>query len=61
MEVAAEVILLADHSKFGHAAGSIVGPITLIDRIITDTGISEEFEEGIHEIGIQVDKVEASV
>ena len=58
MEVSADVILLADHSKFGHVASSIVGPITLINRIITDTGMHPDFERELQDVGIEVIKVE---
>jgi DeoR/GlpR family transcriptional regulator of sugar metabolism len=61
IEVSAEVILLADHSKFGHVSSSIVGPITMIDYLITDNGISDEFNESLVECGIQVIKVETLI
>ncbi len=60
IEVSAKVVLLSDHSKFGHVAASIVGPVTLIDCVITDTGIFPEFEKGLKELGIQVIKVDPS-
>ena len=54
MEVSADITLLADHSKFGQVAASIVAPVTLLDRVITDIGISPEFEEGLRELGVEV-------
>jgi DeoR/GlpR family transcriptional regulator of sugar metabolism len=59
MEVAADITLLADHTKFGHVAASIVGPVTLLDRLITDRGISPEFEEGLREVGVEVFAVDS--
>lgn len=57
IEVSSEVILLADHSKFGHVSSAIVGPVTLVDYLITDSGISDEFEKRITELGVKVIKV----
>lgn len=57
IEVSSEVILLADHSKFGHVSSAIVGPVTLVDYLITDMGISDEFEKRITELGVKVIKV----
>ena len=57
IEVSSEVILLADHSKFGHVSSAIVGPVTLVDYLITDSGVSDEFETRITELGVKVIKV----
>ncbi len=57
IDVASEVILLADHTKLGHVAASIVGPVTLIDNLITDNQITKEFEDSLTEMGVNVIKV----
>jgi DeoR family fructose operon transcriptional repressor len=57
IDVSSEVILLADHSKLGHVAASIVGPVTLIDSLITDNQITKEFEDSLTEMGVNVIKV----
>lgn len=57
IDVSAEVVLMADHSKFGHVSNAIVGPVTIVDYLITDTGISSEFEERLTELGVKVIKV----
>jgi len=57
IDVASEVILLADHTKFGHTAASIVGPVTLIDSLITDNQITKDFEDSLTEMGVNVIKV----
>jgi len=54
IESSSDVILLADNSKFGHVASSIIGPATLIDQLITDTGISEDLKRAIEKLGIEV-------
>jgi DeoR family fructose operon transcriptional repressor len=58
IDVSAHVTLLADHSKFGHVAASVVGPATLLDRVITDRKISPEFESALAELAIEVITVE---
>lgn len=58
MELSAEVILLADHSKFGRVASSVAGPVTLLHRVITDSGISPEMKRALEERGIEVIVVE---
>jgi len=58
IEVSADVILLIDHSKFGHVASSIVGPITMVNQIITDSGISPQMKRALEEMGIKVTVVE---
>ena len=49
-----QTILVADSSKFGKDASVIIGPLTCVDTIITDSGISEEFAEGIRQAGIEL-------
>ena len=34
-----KVILLTVHTKFGHVSYSIVAPINVLDRVVTDSGI----------------------
>ena len=58
IDLSAEVILLADHTKFGRIAASIVGPVTLVNRIITDSGILLRIKEALVKRGIEVITVE---
>jgi DeoR family fructose operon transcriptional repressor len=58
IEAAAEVILLADHSKFGRQALVRVVPITAVQRIITTAGIDPDEAAAIHELGIDLIIVE---
>ena len=46
-----QTILVADSSKFGKDASVIIGPLNCVDTIITDSGISEEFADGIRQAG----------
>jgi DeoR/GlpR family transcriptional regulator of sugar metabolism len=58
MELSGEVILLADSSKFGSVAVSIIGPINLLDRVITDSGMPVEMRHALQEVGLAVTIVE---
>ena len=49
-----QTVLVADSSKFGKDASVIVGPLTCVDTIITDSGIPAEFAEGIRQAGIEL-------
>ena len=58
MELCGEVILLADSTKFGSVAVSIIGPINLLDRVITDSGLSPNMRHALEEVGLAVSIVE---
>lgn len=49
-----EVILLADSSKFGAVKSTHFADLSDIDTIISDKGLSEEWQEYIEEIGINL-------
>jgi DeoR family fructose operon transcriptional repressor len=53
-EISEEVILLTDYTKFGHVSYSIVAPIDVLDRVITDSGIQARDREALEERGIEV-------
>lgn len=54
IEAASEVILLADHSKFGRQALVRVAPITAVHRIITTPGIDPTEATAIRDLGIEL-------
>jgi len=54
IEAASEVILLADHSKFGRQALVRVAPITAVHRIITTPGVDADELAAIRDLGIEV-------
>lgn len=58
IDAAAEVILLADHSKFGRQALVRVAPITAVHKIITTPGVDPEELAAIRDLGIEVIVVE---
>lgn len=45
VEAASEVFLLADSTKFGKTALAVLGGIEMVDVVITDDGISDEYKE----------------
>ncbi len=50
----AQVILLADSSKIGKVVFARVAPLSAIDLIVTDDGISAEQQEAFREKGVQI-------
>lgn len=51
------VMVLADHTKFGHIASSRTAPVTAADLIVTDERAPHDLVEQIQELGVQVKKV----
>lgn len=54
VQCACEVILVADHTKFGKVATSIVAPLTAVQKIITDEQTPLDMLEELRALGIQV-------
>jgi DeoR/GlpR family transcriptional regulator of sugar metabolism len=54
IDAASEVILLADHSKFGRQALVRVASITAVHRIITTPGIDPAEAEAIRDLGVDL-------
>jgi DeoR family fructose operon transcriptional repressor len=51
---ASEVILLADSSKFSHKSLIRVAPLTVLSRIVTDSGIDPNTAAAVLDLGIDV-------
>ncbi|MHB9038914.1 MAG: DeoR/GlpR family DNA-binding transcription regulator [Armatimonadota bacterium] len=49
-----KVVMLADSSKFSLSSYATIGPIDLIDVLITDSGLSTEIVDGLRERGVEV-------
>ena len=49
-----QVILMADHSKFGLVAEIVVSPVKRADVLITDREIPGEFQKDLESMGIRV-------
>ena len=54
IEAASEVILLADHSKFGREALVRVAPLSAVHRIVTTPGIDPDEAAAIRDLGIDI-------
>jgi DeoR/GlpR family transcriptional regulator of sugar metabolism len=59
IEISDEVILLTDSSKFDHVSYSVVAPVGVLDKVITDSGIKPRHRAALEERGIAVTVVEA--
>ncbi|WP_406677175.1 DeoR/GlpR family DNA-binding transcription regulator [Moorella sp. ACPs] len=51
---AKEIILLADHDKFGTAALATVAPVTVVQKLITDNGTPGEEIEKFRRAGVEI-------
>lgn len=49
-----EVIILADHTKFGRIATTFVAPSTVMHTLVTDSGVSPAFVSNLKAKGIRV-------
>ncbi len=49
-----EIIVLADHTKFGRAATVLLAPLERIHTLVTDKQTSQEFIEAVQQRGIRV-------
>jgi DeoR/GlpR family transcriptional regulator of sugar metabolism len=56
LKSAREIIVLADHTKFGRAATVLLAPLESIHTIVTDEQTSDEFISAVEERGIKVVK-----
>jgi len=54
MEVAKEVIIVTDSSKFGRKSLCRIGKLDQIEKIITDSHIDAEYHSRLNELGIEV-------
>jgi DeoR/GlpR family transcriptional regulator of sugar metabolism len=57
MKSAREIVVLADHTKFGKVAMVRVAPIVRIDRLVTDTAAPHDDVLAIREQGVSVETV----
>lgn len=49
-----EIIVVADHSKFGSSATAFLAPLSVVHKIVTDSGTSREYVTALENLGIQV-------
>lgn len=49
-----EVIVVADHTKFGVVSNYLTAPLDKVDRIITDAGFNEDYRSDLEILGIEI-------
>ncbi|MDF9833948.1 DeoR family transcriptional regulator of aga operon [Ereboglobus sp. PH5-5] len=54
MQVASQVVVLADSSKFGKRGFGRIGSLEDIDMLVTDDGIPEHFKTALEDAGVDV-------
>lgn len=54
IEIAGEVIVLADSSKFGRVAFAGIAPLDVVDRVVTDSGVDPRWVALLRGKGIDV-------
>jgi len=54
IRIADEVILAVDHSKFDQVATAVLSPLTMVDLIVTDSGVPSQIPAELRKLGIEV-------
>jgi DeoR/GlpR family transcriptional regulator of sugar metabolism len=54
VKLSAQIILVADHSKFGQVAPAFVAPLGVVDTIVTDAGIAAHTLIELNQTGVRV-------
>ncbi len=58
LEVADEIVVLSDSNKFGRSALANLCPLERVDRIVTDSAITDEWKQRLQSAGINLTIVE---
>jgi len=56
IEVARKVVIVSDHTKFGHGALIPLAPLDVVDVVVSDTGLSAEHQDELraHDIDVRL-------
>ena len=54
IEAAEEVVVVSDSSKLGHAALAHLCPLDVVDRLVIDSGISDEWQETFRKSDVEL-------
>ena len=54
MDSADEIVVVADHGKFGHSALAQLCPLERVDKLIVDRDVSEEWKETVRRHDVEV-------
>lgn len=57
MGITDEVIIVADHTKFGHVASSLTAPVTAAKKIVTSSKAPKEIVAAVQDLGVEVIEV----
>ncbi|MBE3142840.1 MAG: hypothetical protein IMZ61_02820 [Planctomycetes bacterium] len=57
MNISKNIIVVADHSKFGHVVAIRTAPITAVTKIIANLGGPKDVLQTIRQMGIQIIEV----
>lgn len=60
MDAAEEVLVVSDSSKFGHPALAHLAPLDVVDRLVTDSGVTDEWRTIFEQAGVDVATVDAA-
>jgi DeoR family transcriptional regulator, fructose operon transcriptional repressor len=58
IEAAEEMVVVSDSSKFGHSALAHLCPLDVVDRVVVDSGITDEWRQVVKRAGAQLTVVE---
>ncbi len=58
IEAAEELIVVSDSSKLGHSALAHLCSLQVVDRLIIDAGITDEWRQIVHRAGVELTVVE---
>ena len=54
IQMAGELIVVADHTKFGHVASALIAPIERVSTLVTDGETDPMALEHLHRLGVRV-------
>jgi DeoR family transcriptional regulator of aga operon len=60
IQMAPELIVVADHTKFGKVASAYIAPVERVTTVVTDEGIDPDKVAGLEALGIRVIIADAS-
>jgi len=60
MNIAEEVVILADSTKFGHQSLAHLGELSVIDHCVVDAQLSNEWQERLKAAGVQLHLAEVA-
>jgi DeoR/GlpR family transcriptional regulator of sugar metabolism len=54
IQIAHQVVVVADHTKFGRVSSVLVAPLTSAKTIITDSGLPEDTAQELQDVGLDL-------